>query len=144
MPRSSNPHLLLLLLLQLPFSSSPTPPLFLNPVRISSPPKSPKALVLSLLFPTPTRGNPKGNPIPCQVHQSVPNLPQKGRAHRLPVPLRRPLLRAAPVLRCPRLLLRLQGRGPGGDREEQPRDQSLQDHQDMRSTNLRFCGSFSC
>jgi hypothetical protein len=61
------------------------------------------------------------------VRPPVPDLPQAGGAHGLPLPLRGPLLRRAPLLGPPRLLLRLQGRRPRRHRQGQPRRARRQD-----------------
>lgn len=54
-------------------------------------------------------------------------MPEKGRVDRVPVPVRRTLLLRAPVLRPPRVQLRLQGRGSRGHRERKPRGQGRED-----------------
>lgn len=57
----------------------------------------------------------------------MPQLPEAGGPDRVPVPLRRALLRRAPVLRPPRLQLRLQVGGEGRHRQGEPRRPRRQD-----------------
>ena len=71
------------------------------------------------------------------VRQPVPELPEARRADGVPVPLRGALLRRAPLLGPPRLLLRLQGRRQGRHRQGEPRRARRQDRQ------VLICGPVS-
>lgn len=59
------------------------------------------------------------------------------RVCRVRVPLRRAVLRGAPVQRQTRLLVRLPGTGRAGDPPQQPRRRVAEDTQDMSPHPLR-------
>ncbi|KAJ6808618.1 zinc finger AN1 domain-containing stress-associated protein 15-like [Iris pallida] len=83
-------------------------------------------------------GPPRGAEAVDAGGEPVLDLPEEGGADRLPVPVRAPLLRAAPLLGRPQVLLRLQGHGQGGDLQGQPPRQSRQDHQDLSFRSFAY------